>query len=81
MKTKYEKPTGLDLGDILLKAHGSCVTGGLAGDKECTVGGRYSENPNHCKTGSVAFEGPGACKAGNVAEDKCEAGSSPFTTL
>jgi len=64
MKRKYQKPTSLDLGDVLLTAHGSCKSGGLAGNNSCVNGGQVNNpsDPGHCENGSVAFQGPGKCK-------------------
>ena len=83
MKRKYQKPTSLDLGDVLLTAHGSCKSGGLAGNNSCVNGGQVNNpsDPGHCENGSVAFQGPGKCKNGSTAEAECNTGTSAFQTI
>lgn len=77
MKRKYQKPTSLDLGDVLLTAHGSCKSGGIAGKGKdgCNTGLSYAETA-HCTNGSVAYKGRGACLSGNTAEAECSFGST-----
>ena len=78
MKRKYQKPTSLDLGDVLLTAHGSCKSGGEATAKiGCKDGSAPIDYDQSCEDGQIAlYDKKGNCKYGGIAEGACASGNS-----